>query len=323
MKIETSTSTRLDTSTFELDAAELKWWEKFADVEERFCWVQSPVIQKFLRAKYLRRIVELASPNARIAELGCGTGWLSILLAKIGVERVVGIDFSEAQIQKARQKALEANVAHKVEFRVVDASSLTKGLELFDVIILHGFLHHLTTIEIHRVISTAYEMLSPTGRLIIWEPVQYQSSEVTSEVRKLLRRLERIRLIPLRSQLWGLRKFSSEEQQARTLIAERVVGESARGPSPKEMPFTPDELPALLAPYFYVQERRPCMAVSHFTAQETLLMEISNPLLARLLRWPLLAMARHLERRLLSLDSPPPGIWIFEMFECLVNEERK
>jgi 2-polyprenyl-3-methyl-5-hydroxy-6-metoxy-1,4-benzoquinol methylase len=178
-------SSRLNTSTPKLDAEENDWWEKFADVEEQFCWVQTPAIQKFLRGKYLRRIIELCSSNARIAELGCGTGWLSILLAKIGAERVFGLDFSDAQIQKAHKRAIEANVDRQVSFQTIDVSNLNSNTERFDAIVLHGFLHHLTTTEIRQVIATAFKMPSTNGRLIVWEPVRYQSGEITKTQRRL------------------------------------------------------------------------------------------------------------------------------------------
>lgn len=318
-KNDTSTFARLETSTSELDAAEIEWWEKFADIEERFIWVHTPAIQKVLRANYLRRILEIGSSNARIAELGCGAGWLAILLAQMGAERVVGLDFSDAQIQIARKRALEAGVDHKVTFQVADVPSLSEGSELFDVIILHGFLHHLTTTEIRQVIATAHRMLSPTGRLVVWEPVMYHSSKRSIAQRLLLKLLWILQRLPSRGRRWRVRRLSTEEQQFRTLIAERGVGEPPRGPSPKEMAFAPDELPALMAPYFYVQDRRRCMATTTLIAQETLLMELSYPRIARLVRWPLLTMGRFLERRLLALEPPPSGIWIFEMFECVPN----
>ncbi|MEN9519775.1 MAG: hypothetical protein RLZZ381_2363, partial [Cyanobacteriota bacterium] len=119
MQNNSTVLSRLNTSTPKLDAQEVDWWEKFADVEEQFCWVQTPTMQKFFRGKYLQRIIELCSANASIAELGCGTGWLSILLAKMGAEKVFGLDFSEAQIQKARKGAIEAGVDRQVSFQTI------------------------------------------------------------------------------------------------------------------------------------------------------------------------------------------------------------
>ncbi|MEN9565370.1 MAG: hypothetical protein RLZZ69_566 [Cyanobacteriota bacterium] len=316
MQNNSTVLSRLNTSTPKLDAQEIDWWEKFADVEEQFCWVQTPTMQKFFRGKYLQRIIELCSANASIAELGCGTGWLSILLAKMGAEKVFGLDFSEAQIQKARKGAIKAGVDRQVSFQTIDASNLNSNSDKYDAIILHGFLHHLTTTEIDRVMATVSNMLNPNGRLIIWEPVRYQSGENTKTQRRLLERIEFLKRLTLKGQRLKLRRMNTQEQQTREAIAQRFIGESPRGPSPKEMPFEPDELPALMSPYFSVQKRERCMANAYLVAEQTLLMELSQPLLARLIRWPLLSIARYTERRLLSLDPPPSDIWIFEMFEC-------
>jgi ubiquinone/menaquinone biosynthesis C-methylase UbiE len=68
----------------------------------------------------------------RILDIGCGTGRHSIELAKRGY-KVTGIDFSESQLKRAREKALEAQVV--VELVHADARKLTHSLE-FDVAIM-------------------------------------------------------------------------------------------------------------------------------------------------------------------------------------------
>jgi SAM-dependent methyltransferase len=312
-----TTFTRLEISTPELDAAELDWWKKFSEIEEHFCWVQTPAIQQFLRGDYLRHIVGLVPPNGRILELGCGTGWLVIILAKLKANRVVGVDFSDKQIEQARRRAVEAKVTDRVSFRVADVFSMRGSSEVFDVIIVHGLLHHLTMIEIRRALATAHTLLCKNGRMVIWEPVHYPLLELPPKAQRLLRFLRWLQNIPVRGQRWKLRRFSAEERRVRELIAEREVVTPPFGPSPKEMPFSPGELPTLIAPYFHIKERRRCLAVSHLIAQETLLMEVSHPFLARLVRWPLLIAARQIERRLLALDPPPSGMWIVEMFDCV------
>jgi hypothetical protein len=47
MENNVTTLSRLTTSTPKLDAQEIDWWEKYADVEEQFCWVQTPAMQNF------------------------------------------------------------------------------------------------------------------------------------------------------------------------------------------------------------------------------------------------------------------------------------
>lgn len=310
-------SSRLDLSTPELDIAELDWWERFAEIEEFFCWVQTPAIQRFLRGDYLRHIVRLVPTNGRILELGCGTGWLGIMLAKLGANRVVGVDSSDTQIQRARRRAVEAKVADRVTFQIADVCDLRVSPEVFDVIILHGFLHHLTKAEIRRVLVIVYGLLVQNGRMVVWEPLRYPPLELSSKAQRLLKYLRWLRRIPIRGQRWRIRRFSAEERRVRALIAERMVANPPHGPSPKEMPFAPGELSALMAPYFTIEKRRRCVGFSLLIAQETLLMELSHPCLARIIRWPLLGAARQIERSLLALNPPNSEMWIFEMFECV------
>ena len=56
--------------------------------------------------------------NARILDVGCGTGRHSIELAKRGYT-VTGVDLSESQLHRAKTKATEQKV--DVDFRKADA----------------------------------------------------------------------------------------------------------------------------------------------------------------------------------------------------------
>ena len=132
---------RLASASAELNAAEHQWWERFSGLEERFCWVQTPVIQRFLRGEYLQPIVQAAAGDKRVLELGCGSGWLTVLLARMGARNIVGTDFSETQIARARARAFAAGVADRVTFQLADVSRLERELGPFDLVVIHAFLH--------------------------------------------------------------------------------------------------------------------------------------------------------------------------------------
>ncbi|WP_448808661.1 class I SAM-dependent methyltransferase [Agromyces bauzanensis] len=58
-----------------------------------------------------------------VLDVGCGTGWSTIGLATAFPNaRIVGVDLDEASIQEARENALEAGVADRVEFVLGNAS---------------------------------------------------------------------------------------------------------------------------------------------------------------------------------------------------------
>jgi len=70
--------------------------------------------------------------DLRILDIGCGTGRHAIELTRRGY-RVVGIDLSEAQLTRAREKAAQASLS--IEFRRLDARELPFNDE-FDVALM-------------------------------------------------------------------------------------------------------------------------------------------------------------------------------------------
>ncbi len=75
-----------------------------------------------------RRAVRLLDMLARfvdyrgkdVLEIGCGTGDLSIALAKAGAKRVIGVDIDRGRIEAATRKAGEEGVASIVSFHAAD-----------------------------------------------------------------------------------------------------------------------------------------------------------------------------------------------------------
>lgn len=67
-----------------------------------------------------------------VLDLGCGTGFLSLLLAELG-HRVTGIDFAEAMLGIARSKAAARGL--QVDFRYGDAEAPDLPVGSFDLVI--------------------------------------------------------------------------------------------------------------------------------------------------------------------------------------------
>ena len=101
-----------------------------------------------LGRQWLPAIVEVdrrlrAEPPARVADVGCGTGWSTIAMAeaypRISVD---GFDLDEAAIEAARDHAERAGVADRVRFVVADASDPgTAGR--YDLVTIFEALHDL------------------------------------------------------------------------------------------------------------------------------------------------------------------------------------
>ncbi len=305
---------RYPTTTDDLDRAEQEWWHRHADLEERFCWVQPPEVQRLLRRRYLRRIATEAGPGDRVLEVGCGTGWLSLLLADAGVASVTGIDFSSEQIRLARAAAAGQAGVSSVHFEVASVDDLVDQGRSFDVIVMHAFLHHLSTSEIRDAIDGARKLLTDGGRLIVLEPVLHGSLGGPRPI--TLRILNRIERLPLGLSSRGLRPVGPAEREVRDRLEQRGAAELPFGPAPKETAFEPDELVDLLEEHLRVVDRVPVASSCFLVAEQLLLAELSQPRLWRALRWPLLTLSSALDRRLVAAEPPPTGVWVFELLVC-------
>jgi 2-polyprenyl-3-methyl-5-hydroxy-6-metoxy-1,4-benzoquinol methylase len=94
-----------------------------------------------------------ADPPARVADLGCGTGWSSIAMAKAYPNVMVdGFDLDEAAISAARKHAVEEGVDERVRFQARDVAELA-GSERYDLITVFEALHDMARpIEVLKVI---------------------------------------------------------------------------------------------------------------------------------------------------------------------------
>jgi ubiquinone/menaquinone biosynthesis C-methylase UbiE len=101
----------------------------------------------------------------QVADLGCGTGTLSILLADEGGHAVTGVDFSPEMIRRAREKAGTANP--KPTFIVGDAAHPPLPAGSFDVVLSRHVLWAMP--DPAAALQNWLGLLTPTGVLILVE----------------------------------------------------------------------------------------------------------------------------------------------------------
>ena len=106
----------------------------------------------------------IPAANATILDIGCGTGSLSVILARLG-HTVTGIDLSPSMISLARTKA--AAYGLEIEFHIMDASHAQFAEHQFDVILCRHLLWALP--EPEQVLQRWIKLLKPGGRLILIE----------------------------------------------------------------------------------------------------------------------------------------------------------
>jgi SAM-dependent methyltransferase len=133
----------------------------------------------------LARLLPL--PPARVLDVGAGTGFLSILIAKQGYE-VTAMDLSPGMLERLRDNARRAGV--EVETREGDACD--PPLESFDAVVER---HVLWTMPEPPAALEAWRRAAPSGRLLLietlWGPSAGPGEHLRHAVRSSLRRLRR------------------------------------------------------------------------------------------------------------------------------------
>lgn len=124
----------------------------------------------------------LPPPPSRVADLGCGTGSLSVLLAERG-HMVVGVDVSPRMLDLARSKARRADV--DVTFVVGDASA--PPIAPVDVIVTRHVVWALA--DIPAALDRWFSLLAPGGRLVLVEGMWHTGAGIPSDrLAELVRR---------------------------------------------------------------------------------------------------------------------------------------
>ncbi len=117
-----------------------------------------------------RRLIEIGTAmsdlkirDARILEVGCGTGWLSAKLSEFG--KVTAIDIGQKIIEIA-----QANYPH-IDFRSGDVETLDLPVNSFDVIVTSEVLSHVVDQPVF--VRRLAQLLKPGGFLLITTQNKY------------------------------------------------------------------------------------------------------------------------------------------------------
>lgn len=135
-------------------------FENYAHKYDKECFVQGTVGEcDFIEQEISR------DKSLNIIDIGCGTGRHAIELTKRGYN-VTGVDLSENQIERAREKAQEAGLA--IDFQTRDARNLPFDGQ-FDLAIMlcEGGFSLMETDEMNfEILKSATKALKCKGKLI-------------------------------------------------------------------------------------------------------------------------------------------------------------
>jgi demethylmenaquinone methyltransferase/2-methoxy-6-polyprenyl-1,4-benzoquinol methylase len=118
--------------------------------------------------RWRRLVARILQPNlsgARVLDVACGTGDLSLVLARAGAGEVVGLDFCRPMLEIARRKA-EAD-GREIPFVEGDALRLPFEDESFDVVTIAFGLRNLAGVA--EGLRELLRVLKPGGRAAVLE----------------------------------------------------------------------------------------------------------------------------------------------------------
>lgn len=138
---------------------------------DHVAWLYDPIIEglSFGRERRFRELTLACMaipPDARVLDVGCGTGSLTLLVA----ERLappglaVGLDAAPKMIAIARRKAVADSRAARFDTGVAEA--LPYPAESFDVVVNSMFTHHIDSDLKRRAFAEMYRVLRPGGQLV-------------------------------------------------------------------------------------------------------------------------------------------------------------
>ncbi|WP_027803156.1 class I SAM-dependent methyltransferase [Paraburkholderia dilworthii] len=132
-------------------------------------------------------------PAARILDVGCGTGILARWLSGAAISSYLGIDLSEAAIEKARQSNIQG-----AEFAVADGTAF-KTSQLFDVIVFNEVLYYIRTPEDY--LRGFARCLAPGGILVVSMWHHADGINTWKRLRAGFEQLDRVRIVHVPSGL--------------------------------------------------------------------------------------------------------------------------
>ena len=149
---------------------------------------REPEFYKIQWQPTIDRIIAIAKQDKRkkVLEIGCGTGFLSLELARNGLDGT-GVDISRSSI-KIASKFLKKNKVKKkfgkLDYLVLDATK-KKLNKSFDTIIFFRSLHHFPYPR--RLFSNISKMSNKKTKLIVCEPIRSKFSILSSHFATLMR----------------------------------------------------------------------------------------------------------------------------------------
>jgi 2-polyprenyl-3-methyl-5-hydroxy-6-metoxy-1,4-benzoquinol methylase len=112
-------------------------------------------------------VVDKLTAGASVADIGCGHGATTILMARaFPASTFIGTDYHEGSVRVARRRSEAAGVADRVTFEARDSSELAAGQ--YDLVTMFDCLHDMGAPDVAA--QAARQALRPGGTFMLVEP---------------------------------------------------------------------------------------------------------------------------------------------------------
>jgi SAM-dependent methyltransferase len=98
--------------------------------------------------------------GSRVVDLGCGYGWFCRWAREAGAQRVLGLDVSEAMLERARRTTADAGI----EYVRADLENVALPAASFDLAYSSLAFHYIE--DLGQLLATVHSSLVPGGRLV-------------------------------------------------------------------------------------------------------------------------------------------------------------
>jgi len=141
-----------------------------AEFRNSIALLNRPMFLNLLGSEWLPAMPDVdrrlrADPPARVADVGCGTGWSSIAIARAYPKvRVDGFDLDEASIASARENAVKAGIGERLTFESHDAATAGQP-GTYDLVTAFETIHDMS--DPIRVLSAMRALVAPGGAVLV------------------------------------------------------------------------------------------------------------------------------------------------------------
>ena len=116
------------------------------------------------KQEWIKALKEIVPEGAKVLDVGCGTGFLTLLLAEMG-HTVKGVDISEGMQADAKRKAEEQGLEDRITFEIGDAENLSEPDGEYDVVINRHLLWTLP--HPGEAVDSWIRVVKPGGKVIV------------------------------------------------------------------------------------------------------------------------------------------------------------